>query len=399
MKKSQIPFGYEKDGKLFLSGWSDFPDRQIGEVRDEDIEKSAAFFVDRYSDLEKKVEEVIAKIDATENKGSFLMKLLHLKEQLADHDGLGDYQALFDLLSKYESLVKDIIQKNRARNTEIKTALIEEAKVAVEVINWKEGTEKVNDLKTRWIKTGNAEEDKNESLEAEFWEIVKSFFDRKKNFYEDKQKLIEHRKKQYEELVKEAEQTKELHGKGKFDRIKELREEWKNVGGVPNEIFSPLIEQFNKFLKDKSRASNVDYSKVIESLEEVKKGVAAFNKQELDKIKNNVYKDKSRNPDKGKVLELIQLLVEREFIHKLANKRFPDFTTIESGKKKKIRLGIIRDLIVRDKDELKIYEENSSNFTSSDGKMNKVVEGKLKSQQRKISVKEKLLEWIENDEF
>ena len=399
MKESDVPFGYEKDGKLYLSGWADFPDREIGEVRDNDIQTSASFFVERYEDLKRKIDEVVTKIESAENKGSFLMKLLHLKERLPKHDGLGDYASLLDLISKYESLVTDIIKKNRERNSEIKAALIEEAKVAVEVINWKEGTEKVNDLKARWIKTGNAEEDKNEELETAFWEIVKSFFDRKKSFYEDKQKLIELRKKQYEELVLEAEKTNDLFGKLRFERVKELREQWKNVGGVPNEVFSPLIEKFNAHLKQKSRDYNVDYTKILDSLESIKKGESSFNKKELDQIKKNVFRDKGRNPDKGKVLELIQLLVEREFVNKLAAKRFPDFERIESTKKKSIRAGIIRDLISRDKEELKIFEENSSNFTSSDGKMNKMVEGKLRSQQRKIAVKEKLLEWVEEDDF
>ncbi len=399
MKESEVPFGYEKDGKLYLSAWADFPDREIGEVRDNDIATSASFFTERFGDLKKKVDEVVAKIDATENKGSYLMKLLHLKEQLPKHDGLGDYLTLLELISKYESLVTDIIKKNRQRNSEIKSALIEEAKVAVEAINWKEGTEKVNDLKARWIKTGNAEEDKNENLETEFWEIIKSFFDRKKSFYEDKQKLIELRQKQYEELVDEAEKTKELYGKLRFEKVKELREQWKNVGGVPNEIFTPLIEKFNAHLKPKSRESTVDYSKVLESLESIKSKKSSFNKKDLDLIKKNVFRDKGRNPDKSKVLELIQLLVEREFVNKLANKRFPNFESVEGSKKKNIRTGIIKDLISRDKEELKVFEENSSNFSTSDGKMNKIVEGKLKSQQRKITVKEKLLEWVEADHF
>lgn len=398
MKNSDVPFGYEKNGKLHLSGWLEHPDREIGEVRDDDIPKSAQFFIERYSDLQKKVEEVTEKIDATENKGSFLMKLLHLKEQLPKHDGLGDYKLLHGQITKYESLVTDIIKKNRERNSEIKAALIEEAKVAVEVINWKEGTEKVNDLKARWIKTGNAEEDKNELLESDFWEIVKDFFDRKKNFYEDKQKLLEMRQRHYEEIVLEAEKTKVLYGQRRFDRIKELRETWKGVGGVPNDVFAPLHDKFNEHLREQN-TSGVDYSETIRSLEAVKRGEAPFKKDDIDRIKKNTFRDKGRNPGKGVVLELIQLLGEREFVKKLSHKRFPDFPSLESSKKKSIRAGIVMDLMSRDKEELKLFEENSSKFTSRDGSMNKILEGKLRGQKRKIMIKEKLLEWIQNDEF
>ncbi|MEM9897524.1 MAG: DUF349 domain-containing protein, partial [Bacteroidota bacterium] len=164
MEIIEIPFGYIKSGKIYQSAWDSHPDREIGEVRDEDNEKSTRFFIDRFTDLSAKVKEVTDKIDQTENKGSFLMKLIHLKESLPKHDGLGDYLSLQDTLLKYESLVRDIIQKNRLRNTEIKTALIEEARQIVEIINWKEASEKIGDLKSRWIKTGSAEEGKNEEL-------------------------------------------------------------------------------------------------------------------------------------------------------------------------------------------------------------------------------------------
>jgi hypothetical protein len=396
--KNSIPFGYEKNGELYLSGWADHKDRKIGEVREDNVASSITFFVERFENLKQKIDEVTKKIDEAENKGSFLMKLLHLKDQLTTHDGIGDYSELFDIITKYESLVTDIIQKNRERNFQIKTALIEEAKVEVEAINWKEGTEKVNDLKARWIKTGNAEGEKNDLLEKEFWELIKGFFDRKKNFYEDKHKLIEHRKKRYEELVKSAQQTQELYGSAKFQKIKELRTEWKEVGGVPSEIFKPLVEQFNKHLIDKSRSLN-DYPKIIEKLESIKEDPATFNKAELDKIKKNVFRDKAKNPNKGIVLEFIQLLVERDFINKLSNKRFPKFAELEATKKKSIRAGIIKDLLARDKEELKVIEENSHKFTSSNTKMNKLVESKLKGQHRKIEVKEKLKLWVENNEF
>ena len=115
MKNIEVPFGFEKDGKLFLSGWMKNPDREIGEVRDEDLEKSISFFTARFEDLKQKINEVAEKIDATENKGSFLMKLLHLKEQLPNHDGLGDYTELHAIIEKYETLVKDIIKKKQGK--------------------------------------------------------------------------------------------------------------------------------------------------------------------------------------------------------------------------------------------------------------------------------------------
>ncbi len=395
----QVPFGYIKDGKVFQNSWGDHSDREIGEVRDDDVEKSTQFFQDRFSDLEKKIDDVIEKINSTENKGSFLMKLVHLREHLSQHDGLGDYQVLLDKVTKYESLVRDIIQKNRVRNTEIKNNLLAETKEAIEIVNWKEATEKVNDIKTRWIKTGSAEEDKNESLEESFWELIQGFYDRKKQFFEDKVKLTEHRKRQYQELIEEAKKLANIHGKERFTKVKELKEQWKEIGGIPAEFYQPLNNEFNQQLKGKKFIPPTDYSQTLTKLEAIKAGKESYNGEELSKLKKDIFKDRTKTPDKFKCLELIQLLNEREFVIKLAYKRFPDFDKIEGDKKKSIKTGIINDLISRDKEDLKTYEENSANFSSHDGQMNKLVENKIKGQRRKIDVKSKLLEWVDSGDF
>ena len=84
---------------------------------------------------------------------------------------------------------------------------------------------------------------------------------------------------------------------------------------------------------------------------------------------------------------------------KLSHKRFPDFQKLDGEKKNFIRKGIIKDLISRDTDDLKIYEDNSANFSSPDGKVNRMVESKIKSQKRKIAIKSTLLEWVVSGEF
>ncbi|MEM6736321.1 MAG: DUF349 domain-containing protein [Bacteroidota bacterium] len=398
---TEIPFGYVKDGKIYRKGWAGYPDREIGEVRNEDVEKSSDFFQERFNDLSKKVQDVTSKIDNTANKGSFLMKLVHLKDQLSEHDGLGDYQTLWNTIDKYESLVKEIIQKNRKRNSEIKSALIEEANQLEDIISWKEATEKAHDVKTRWIKTGSAEEEKNEELENAFWEKVTQFYDKKKQFYEDKQKLVDYRKRQYEKLLKEAEKLAELHGKVRFDRVKELKEKWKETGGIPADFYQPLHDSFQKALKGKKKqfVQPLNYKGILEKLERVKLDKEPLIKKELDTLKKLIYKDRFKSEEKNKTLEFIQLLLERDFVIKLANKHFPDFHKMVKEKKKGIKKGIIKDLIQRDTEDLKIYEENSANFSSSDGSMNKLFESKIKGQKRKIEIKTTLLEGVEKGEF
>ncbi len=404
MESREIPFGYVKKGKIFRTAWGNNPEREIGEVRKEDIEKSSQFFVNQFKDLTEKANELFQKIDEAENKGSFLMKLVHMKEQLANHDGLGDYQPLFENLTKYINLIGDIIQKNRIRNTEIKTSLIEETKQLDDIINWKEGTEKAHELKTRWIKIGNASEDVNEALESAFWELITRFFERKKQFYEDKRKLIEHRKKKYKDLIAEAHNLEKLFGKERSDLTKSLKQRWKDTGGISAALYTPLVNTFNELLqKGKSAFSSnkkVDYSGIEKKLNAIKNDHALFDKKELDALKKSMMTDRSRNPKKSALIELIQLLNEKDFVSKLAIKRFPAFIKMDKEKKRGIKKGIIQDLIQRDVEDLKIYEENSANFCQPNGSsMNKLVESKLKGHRKKIVIKEKLLGWVESGEF
>ena len=96
---------------------------------------------------------------------------------------------------------------------------------------------------------------------------------------------------------------------------------------------------------------------------------------------------------------LFNYSMNENFVIKLSNKKFENFENLDLERKKSIRKGIVMDLLVRDNSDLKIFEENSVNFNSSDGSMNKMVESKLKGQRRKIEIKTKLLDWIEKEEF
>jgi hypothetical protein len=70
-----------------------YPDRQIGEVK-QSVEASVKYFRDRFETAIQKVDELYKLVEEAQNKGSYLMKLLHLRQYLIEFDGLGDYPAL-----------------------------------------------------------------------------------------------------------------------------------------------------------------------------------------------------------------------------------------------------------------------------------------------------------------
>ncbi|WP_421872520.1 DUF349 domain-containing protein [Marinoscillum sp.] len=401
MSEKEIPFGKIKDDKIFLNSWGDNPERQIGEVRDNEG-SSITYFQEKYDELVKKIDDLEEEINTSQNKGSFLMKLKHLKTQLTSHDGLGDYEALEKRLSQQESLLEDIIEKNRERNSEIKKSLLEEIKAAADKINWKEATQEIHDIKARWIKTGNPKDEDHEDLEDEFWGVIQAFFEKKKDFYEDKKRLGELRKKDYEEIIERTKTLENLHGKAKFEKIAELKQAWREVGNIPKEEYTELLKVFNQKLKPKrprvSSAPDVDISQITHQLSAFFEGTETYNFKKLDEIKGKLKAFRPQDADgkktKSDAFNKVQLLMERDFIDKLANKRFKNFRELDKAKKRQIRMGILEELINRDQTDLDKYQENSANFSSSGAGGLGFIEKKLAQQETKIKTKKQLLELI-----
>lgn len=378
-----------------MSAWGDQKDRRIGEVKDDGPQAAVEYFQQKYEDFKSKIQDLINTIEGAENKGSYLMKLLHLKDQLLVHEGLGDYPALQVELTKYEELLSAIIQKNRERNTEIKTALLEEMKEAVQIINWQESTDKVQDIKTRWLKTGNASDGKHEELEAEFWGIVEKYFDKKKAFYEDKKKLSDHRKNKYLAIIDKTDELEHLRGKERFDKVKELKAEWGAVGNIPAREFKELSMRFNNRLKGKKELPPPDFDRISDRLSQMYNREIPIDKDLLQQYRKSLGGFKTRDPEqkekRHQVMQQINIIWERDFLENLAGKKHRGFDTKSESEKNEILKRLLSEFIRRDKEDLKQYEENSMKFAGHDQNTNRLLERKLGQQRNKIMVKEKLL--------
>ncbi len=398
MDKLDIPYGYSKGKDIFLSAWDIHPDRKVGEVKEEGLEAAVKYFQNRFNELKQKIDNLVETIDTADNKGSFLMKLIHLRESLPHHDGLGDYPELLRVLNEQEQLLRDIIDQNRERNTQIKEALLNELQEAVQIVNWNEATPKVQDVKERWVKTGNAREERQAELEADFWSLVENFFERKKAFFEDKRKLTDARRQKYQDLIDETSLLQDLKGKERFDKVKELKARWQEVGNIPSQLYKSMLIAFNNRLK-KPRAGSGDHGL---DLERVKKKLDTFWNREvpmqlddLQQIRKQVMayrtNDLAQRKHRGEVLDQVQLLIERDFLENLAKKKNKDFDRLDEDKRQAILTRLLSELLQRDEDDLTRFEENQENFSSHDPDTVKMVEKKLRQQRTKISVKKKLL--------
>ena len=105
-------FGFCRDGKVFINAYLSYPEREIGFVRNSE-EEALAYFVKRFDLAVSKVKGLSAEIEAAQNKGSFLTKVLQMQTYLIEFDGLGDFKPLLAELEKHEAYLKELIQAIR----------------------------------------------------------------------------------------------------------------------------------------------------------------------------------------------------------------------------------------------------------------------------------------------
>lgn len=227
-------YGYVKDGDVFLKSYMDFPDRAIGVVKESE-EASIQYFVDRFDRVSEKVEEVEKAIEDSQNKGSYLMKLIHMREYLANYNGLGDFESLFKKIEQMEAGIREYISENREKNLAAKREFLEEAQDTVKQDDWEKTAEELKELKMKWIRTGSAPSDDEQELCTAFDSVLDDFFERRKKHYEEQKRIMNDRSDRYEELVRELRsinRSTDLKDQDARKRVIEIQREWKDIGKI-----------------------------------------------------------------------------------------------------------------------------------------------------------------------
>lgn len=401
---------------MYRKAQQGFPEKEIGEVKDT-REAALAYYEQRFRHLEEKVSQLEQDVHATSNKGSYLMKLLHMKETLPAYDGLGDFPALQQRLERLEEHIQEVIEENRKRNLEIKTALLEEGAQLQQVSNWKEASEFAKDLKMRWLKTGSLDPEHQQAYEEKFNRLMDDFFERRSAFFEDRNQLMNERVAQYEALIQKAkEMVAQLEQREAAEAIKALQEEWKAVGQVPAQKRTELWQELQGvvkpvFARRKPQAAgpprNQPYRPASPETLQAKQGLLqqlleldAYDKGAVAKAQ--VLQEAFKNlgftggPEGGAVnhrfYQHLGLLKEKHFLHKLAIGKNRDFAEKDSKEQAKIKLRLLRDLLGRDERELQNFKDNLSNLSTGKNRVNKMMDAKLRLQEKKVEVKRLLQE-------
>lgn len=409
------PYGYIKDNKVFLKGFLGKPDREIGEVK-EDEASTIAYFEDRFTQIQEKVEKLKQDIQENQNKGSFLMKLIHLRDSLYESDALGDFVPLIEELNQQETYLNEIIQSNRAKNLEIKKALIQEAEAKKDDTDWKETTEFYKDLKMRWIKTGPVEKELQEEIEAQFNDAVQHFFENRRHYFEGMALQAEENIKVYEALVAQAREAHDLpDAKMAFEISKRIQKEWKAAGKVPAEKRQPLWDEFsrlnNRIFSRYKRTLNPgpqmhprELMKKVESLtEEIKKLAGKDTSPELihraKEIQQEWRKLPPRKPKDANLLArsfqfFSDVVFEKAFLDKLIHNKYADFDSKSPQEQVQIRTALLKDLLHRDQTEYETAQDNSGNFRVQTGDFEIMMKKKLFGLKRKVDVKNHILKQL-----
>jgi hypothetical protein len=481
---AEHPYGYVQDGKVYRKAFGEHPALEIGEVKDTP-EAAFSYYEQRYQQLVEKINQLEQDIHEKSNKGSYLMKLLHLKETLPQYEGLGDFEALHDRLEQLENYIREIIQQNRERNLEIKTALLEEAEPLREMTDWKAGAELAKDLKMRWLRTGSLDPEHQDKFEEEFNDLLQGFFDRRSAFFADRKLMLDERQKQYEMLIIEAQRAvMQPNSRQALYDVRNIQQRWRDIGKIPAEIYKPLLYEIQRITRPvmqqgrpqrhsgsdrsggsrpmggrdrtqgggysggRSQGSSGSYQGGSSSYQQGRPqgqdrpynrpeggrsygdrpqrqySTAGTGEERLEERRallermraidphdrnavpaveavQNEYKALgfARTPEVARISEQLfdtgNLLREKHFLNKLAYAKVPGIEqeSIQEQSRQKIRL--LRDLLSRDERELQTYQENMAMTSPGSSDVAKMMETKLRSQQRKVKIKKMLLEELQ----
>ena len=412
----EIPFGHIENNTLFRSAFGEIEALKLKEVsEEEDITLSIPYYKVKFEKLKKKLDEIEEKIQNQSNKGSFLSSLENIELSIPEHEGLGDYQSLLDRIEPLKSLLEDYVQKNRAKNTEIKQALLLELEAILNNNDQEEAFEQIKDLKSRWLKTGSADLSVRAELEDKFKTGVDGFFEKRNAFTEDKKMLVEARLQEYQSIIDEI---KSFIEKKNFNdstpQVKALQKQWKDVWRIPEKEFKAVNESYWKVTQDyfdkqkkrkisdrKLKAKDEKESlkaknEILDQIRELVQNAFSHDAKAFDELKsqwkNSGHVSKKAHPEiHESFIRLSREWQERQFIWNLAHKKNKGFAKKDQKDQLKDLTKVIRDLLQRDETELKSFKENMGNMHINKGSFIDMLEDKLKNQQAKVELKKNLL--------
>jgi hypothetical protein len=409
-------YGYVKDSKVFLKGYLEFPDRQIGEVKRTEQE-AIDYFKNRFNIVLNKVEQLENEIDNALNKGSYLTKLIQLKRKLKTFDALGNFIPLLERLDAKEAYLQELIGVNQLKNLEIKRALIEDAKVAASVEDYAEATDQIQEIKAKWIRTGPVEKELLEEIESSFQEILDNFFQKRRDYFDEQNRINQERIDEYERLIKI---TKTLSYAKDFDdayqKAREVRNAWNNVGEVPPKRFFKVNKAYRHFLKlfyDKYNLAKgiepkirvdprvVEQQKLLQQAEQLLRqpnivSAAGEAKVLLSKWKEIKIPYKLVDKEVADRFRMVcDKIFELSYLARVISRKYPAFELKSQEEQLRTKHRELEWLAKREKSDLEFAIMEFDRSSTGDPELDRPAMGRINIQKRKVAMKERILSEFE----
>ena len=403
-------FGFCQDGKVYINAYLNFPQREIGFVRNTE-EEALTYFVNRFDLAKRKVDQLSSEVETVQNKGSFLTKVVQMKAYLAEFDGLGDFIPLFDELDRMEKYLRDLIQNNQIKNLEIKRALIQDAKNISTEEDISKATDELMEIKSKWVKTGPVDKQFQEELSQEFQVVLDDFFLRRRSFFEEKNRQIDEKILTLQGFIDSVHQLRKAEDlDASVIRVKELQKEWKTVLGLPPKKQSMLWKNFKKandmFFEKYNRVKGIEYKPRVDP--RVQELTAMTGELEL-KLSDQVNMSATADLAKAYLVNWKEVSAQVKTIDRSMAERFRNACDKIFEMNYLLRVISYRHANLNEKpriEQLKIMINQMDYMTKKergeledfiaqserDGQMEeKLIQSKINTQKRKISMKEMLL--------
>lgn len=405
-----------KDGKIYLLPTLGQPEREIGDVKNSE-EETVNYFSNRFDLLKSKIDELKKNIEEASNKGSFMMKLLHMKESIKTYNGVGDFESLLSELNTTESLLNVGIEQNRTKNAAIKHSIINQVSTLISSDNWTEDIEKVKELQTHWNKTGKATEEEELTLQKSFKETVGTFFNKPIEQLDGLQKeLVSVRVQQYEFIVVEAKNLLQGNLKENVTTFKNLQTKWRELSEIPSPLYEPLISEFKEIgntfftqLKSKNKPTKqkhkprIDPKEAWESI--ANKADTLFTMQNIDeavalakKLQKEFKELKFASRKKGFKGESMlrtacEYVFEKQYLDRKVKERINNFNQLDEAAQRKEKINFLRFIIKKGEEEIKQMEQNKENMVFGENNQDfaHIFDSRLSSYSRKLKAKTRLL--------
>lgn len=416
-------FGYAKDGKVYLKAYHTYPERQIGEVKTTEAE-ALAYFMRRFEFITGKVDALLADIETAQNKGSYLMKLLHMRSQLETYDALGDFMPLFKRLDEAEVGIRELIDQNRVKNHEIKQALLKEWRESLSTItDWVTASAKAKEIREKWLKTGSVAKE-HEEVESEFEEALNLFYQARKAYFDERQRIMEQRIEKYQAVADEAKAliVPDFNPWTAFKTLGRLDAEWKAVGPIPKIHFEPIVRNYKnskriimnalkKSKLEKAKAKPVDPIQMenlakkeamiqeVKGYEQIDLRIAFAKTKELQAAWRDIgnVPEHLKNDINNKFTYHCDRIFEMSYLMRNVYIQNRFFNSKSIKEQYSVKIQMLRGIIRKDESELQQMEEEFNQIPERNRKdaQHKPLFNKLSIQKRKLRVKHTLLEEME----